>query len=145
VIDYAKEHGLTGLLNPILSSPKIREQFSVNFKELSWNRYRYRYSLERDGGLEAETSMIYTSNSAVPRSIRFNITGHMFGGSTNIADVTLRLEGVSDYLKGRLLDKLSTEDIIKKLMDKPEKLIEILQIVVAQVNFFDLLDLKRSK
>ena len=62
----------------------------------------------------------------------------MFGGSTNIADVTLRLEGVSDYLKGRLLDKLSTEDIIKKLMDKPEKLIEILQIVVAQVNFFDL-------
>ena len=134
MIDYAKEHGLTGLLNPILSSPKIREQFSVNFKELSWNRYRYRYSLERDAGLEAETSMIYTSNSAVPRSVRFNISSHLFGASTNFADATLRLEGVSDYLKGRLIDKLPTEDIIKKIMDKPEKLIELLQIVVSQVN-----------
>jgi hypothetical protein len=140
VIDYAKEHGLTGLLNPILSSPKIREQFSVNFKELSWNRYRYRYSLERDAGLEAETSMIYTSSSAVPRSIRFNISSHLFGASTNFADATLRLEGVSDYLKGRLIDKLPTEDIIKKLMDKPEKLIELLQIVVSQVNIKKLLN-----
>jgi len=78
--------------------------------------------------------MIYTANSAVPRSIRFNITSHLFGASTNFADATLRLEGVSDYLKGRLIDKLPTEDIIKKLMDKPEKLIELLQIVVSQVN-----------
>ena len=137
ILDYAKEHGLTSLLNPILASPKIKEQFSVNFKELSWNRYRYRYSLERDAAIETEISTIYTAKSAIPRSIRFNITGHIFGASTNFAEATLRLEGVSDYLKGRIIDKLPTEDIIKKLMEQPEKLLEILQIVVAQVSQFD--------
>ena len=133
IIDYAKEHGLTGLLNPILSNPKIKEHFTVNFKELSWDRYRYRYSLDKDGGLETEASMIYTSNSAVPRSIRFNITSHMLGSSINFLDATLRLEGVSDYLKGRIIDKLPTEEILKNIMDKPEKVLEILQIVASKV------------
>ena len=89
--------------------------------------------LDRDGGLETEAQMIYTSNSAVPRSIRFNITGHMMGSSINFLDATLRLEGVSDYLKGRLMDKLPTADILKNLMDKPEKMLEILQILASKV------------
>ena len=135
IIDYAKEHGLTALLNPILSNPKIKEQFSVHFKELSWNRYRYRYSLARDGGLETEATMIYTPNSFIPRSVRFNLTSHLFGASINFVEATLRLEGVTDYLKGRIIDKLSTQEVIKSIMEKPERLIEIVQSIADKLKF----------
>ena len=136
IIDYAKEHGLTTLLNPILSNPRIRERFAVNFKELSWNRFRYRYSVMRDGALESEASMIYTPNTFIPRSVRFNVTLHLFGMSVNFAEATLRIEGVSDYLKGRLMDKLSSEEVLKKLMEQPEQLMDVLKLVADKVNFF---------
>ena len=121
------------MLNPILSSPKIREQFSVHFKELSWNRYRYRYNLHSDSAVETEATMIFTTNSFIPRSVRFNITGHGFGVSNNYLDATLRLEGVTDYLKGRLIEKLSTQDVLKMIMEKPEKMIEIVQTIASKV------------
>jgi hypothetical protein len=121
------------LLNPILSSSKIREQFSVHFKELSWNRYRYRYNLHSDSAVETEATMIFTTNSFIPRSVRFNITGHGFGVSNNYLDATLRLEGVTDYLKGRLIEKLSTQDVLKMIMEKPEKMIEIVQTIASKV------------
>lgn len=132
-MDYAKEHGLTALLNPMLSSPKIREQFSVHFKELSWNRYRYRYDLFSDSAIETEATTIFTSNSFIPRSIRFNISGHNFGVSKNYLDATLRIEGVTDYLKGRIIEKLSTQDVLKMIMEKPEKMIELVQMVASKV------------
>jgi hypothetical protein len=38
-------------------------------------------------------------------------------------------------LKGRIIDKLPTEDILKKLLEKPEQLLELLQIVASQLKF----------
>ena len=77
--------------------------------------------------------MIFTTNSFIPRSVRFNITGHGFGVSNNYLDATLRLEGVTDYLKGRLIEKLSTQDVLKMIMEKPEKMIEIVQTIASKV------------
>jgi hypothetical protein len=133
IIDYAKEHGLTLLLNSILFSPKSRENFAVNFKELSWNNYLYKYSVLRDGALELETSVIYTTKTHIPRSVRFNMTLNLFGMSINFLDVTVRVEGMDDILKSLIVDKLTSEKLLKKIMEKPEQLLDILKVVAAKV------------
>lgn len=135
IIDYAKERVITALLNPIFSNQRVREHFSVNFKELSWNRYRYRYNLHSDSAFETEATMIFTPKSFIPRSFRFNITGHGYGVSNNYLDATLRLEGITDYLKGRIIEKYSPQDVLKMIMDKPERLIEIVKTITSKVNF----------
>jgi hypothetical protein len=137
VVDYAKEHGLTVLLNPILNNPQIKERFSVNFKELSWNNFKYRYSLARDGALEVDTSVIYTTDkSFVPRSIRVNATAHLFGLSVNYIDATIRMEGLDAVLKAAFLEQLASENIIKKLTEAPEELLDILKGLADKVRNF---------
>ena len=91
--------------------------------------------MQRDGAIETETNMIFTSNSFIPRSVRLNVTGHMFGASINFVEATLRLEGLTDYLKGRIIDKLSTQEILKSIMEKPERLIEIVQTIASKLKF----------
>lgn len=136
VVDFAKERGLTVLLNPILSNQQLKEKFSVNFKELSWNNFKYRYSLNRDGALELDTSVIYVSDrSFIPRSVRFNVTLHLFGMSVNFADVTLRTEGLEDILKSVLVDKLTSEQLLKRMMSNPEQLIDIVKAIADKVSF----------
>lgn len=136
VIDYAREHGLTALLNPILANQQLKEKFNVNFKELSWNNFKYRYSIAKDGAFELDTSVIYVSDkSFIPRSIRFNATIHMFGMSINFADITLRTEGLEDVLKGILIDKLTSEQLIKRFMSNPEQLLDIVQTIADKVKF----------
>jgi hypothetical protein len=134
IIDYAKEHGLSLLLNPILFNPKSRENFAVNFKELSWNNYLYKYSVLRDGAFELETSVIYTTKTHIPRSVRFNMTLNLFGMSVNFLDVTVRVEGMDDILKSLIVDKLTSEKLLKKIMEKPEQLLDILKVLAAKVN-----------
>ena len=137
VIDYAKEHSLTILLNPILNNPKLKEKFAVNFKELSWNNFKYRYSLARDGAVEVDTSVIYASDrSFVPRSIRVNATLHLFGMSINFVDATLRMKDVDSVLKGIVIDKLTSEEIIKKFSEAPEQLLDILKGIADKVKIW---------
>ncbi len=136
IVDYAKERGLTTLLNAILSNQKVKERFSVNFKELSWNRYRYRHSFLRDGALETDFSVIYTPNTFLPRSIKFNVTLHLHGMSVNFLDGTLRMEGISDVLKGLLVDKLTADKLIEQLMRGQAELISLLQVVADKVSSF---------
>lgn len=137
VIDYAKEHGLTAIMNPILSNPQLKEQFEVNFKELSWNNFKYRYSVARDGAIEVDTSVIFASDrSFIPRSVRFNTTLHLFGMSINFADVTLRTEGLEDVLKSVFIDKLTSEQLLKRLMSSPEQIIDIVQAIADKVTLF---------
>jgi hypothetical protein len=133
IVDYAKEHGLTAFLNPVLANPKVKERFSVNFKELSWNNYRNGYSVMRDAGYELETSVIYASKSWIPRSIRLNVTIHAFGMSTNLVDVTLRLQGLTDVLKGVLVDKITSDEFLRQIAENPDSLADILQSLADKV------------
>lgn len=136
VVDYAKEHGITLLLNPMLSNPQLREKFSVNFKELSWNNFKYTYSLSRDGALELDTSVVYASDrSFVPRSIRVNGTLHLFGMSVNFLDATLRLEGMDNVLKAVLVDKLTGESLLNKLTQQPEQILQLVKAIVEKLNY----------
>ena len=97
IVDYGKERGLTGLLNVVLADPEIKEKFAVNFKEQSWNNYKYKYSVLRDGAVEVDTSVIYTAKTFLPRSVNFNFTIHVHGMSVNFMDLTLRMEGMDDF------------------------------------------------
>lgn len=117
-----------------MSNPELKDKFSVNFKELSWNNFKYRYSLNRDGALELDTSVIYVSDrSFIPRSIRINATLHMFGMSVNFADITLRTEGLEDILKSVLIDRLTSEQLLKRLMSQPEEIIDIVKSIADKV------------
>jgi len=136
IVDYAKERGLTALLNAVLSNQRVKERFSVNFKELSWNRYRYRHSFLRDGALETDFSVIYTPKTFLPRSIKFNVTLHLYGMSVNFIDGTLRMEGISDVLKGLLVDKLTADKLIEQLMRGQAEFISLLQVVADKVSLF---------
>ncbi len=89
----------------------------------------------RDAAIEVDTSVIYTGKTFIPRSIRFNVTLHMFGSSVNFMDANLRLEGLDEILKAIVIDKLRSEELIKRVMEKPEQLIELLQIVADKVKF----------
>lgn len=134
IIDYAKEHGITTLLNAILSNPKLKEKFSVNFKSVSWNNYKYKYSFTHDGAIETETSVIFDSKKAfIPRAIRLNATIQYFGMSINFLDLQIRLEGVDEIAKLSLLNKLKSEALIKKFLENPEKIADILQVIADKV------------
>ena len=135
VIDYAREHGLTVLLNSILTSDRLKEKSHVNLEELSWNSFKYIYSISNDEAFELDTSVIYvTDKSFIPRSIRFNASIHMPEMSINFADITLRTEGLEDLLKGILIDKLTSEQMLRRFMSDPEQIINIVQTIADKVN-----------
>lgn len=133
IIDYGREHGLTSILNHVLNDPEIREKFSENFKEISSNNYKFKYSILHDAAIEVESSVVFTSKTFIPRSFRFNITLHAFGMSMNFAQLHLRLEGLDEVLKASLIDNLASEKLLKKILEKPESLIELLNIVSSKV------------
>ena len=124
---------MTSILNHVLNDPEIREKFSQNFKEISWNNYRFKYSILHDAAIEVESALLFTSKTFIPRSFRFNITLHAFGMSINFAQLHLRLEGLDEVLKAALIDKLSSEKLLKRIFEKPETLIELLNILSNKV------------
>lgn len=135
IIDYGKERGLTSILNAVLDDPAIRHKFYANFKEVSWNNYKYQYNVLRDGAVELDTSVIFTPQTWLPRSIYFNVTLHAFGASVNGLEANLRLEGLDEALKAAVVDKLTSEKFMKRVLAEPEKLIDILQVVAAKLNY----------
>ncbi len=135
IIDYGKERGLTTILNAALDDPRIRHKFSVNFKELSWNNFQYKYNVMRDGAVEVDTSVVYTPQTWIPRSVNFNVTLHAFGVSVNGIEANLRMEGLDEALKAALVDKLTSEKFMKRVLAEPEKLIDILQVVASKLNY----------
>jgi hypothetical protein len=123
------------LLNPVLANPNLKEKLQTNFKEYSWNNFKYRYSVIHDGAFEVDSSVVYTPKTFIPRSINFNITAHLLGFSINGIDATLRLEGLDEILKAAIVDKLTSEDLVKRVIEKPEQLLPILQSLADKVLF----------
>ncbi len=62
--------GLTTIFNAVLNDPRIKEKFTVNFKEMSWNNYQFKYNVMRDSAIEVETSVIYTPNNQAINSMK---------------------------------------------------------------------------
>jgi hypothetical protein len=133
MIDYAKEHEIDSIIDAYQSNPNLKEKFNLNFKSLSWKN-KLKLPLLKDNAFEIETSVIFDTKKAfIPRSIRLNVTTHLFGMSANFLDLTIRLEGVDEIAKLSLLNKLKSEALVKKFLENPEKIAEILQMVASKV------------
>lgn len=89
----------------------------------------------RDSSVEVETSVIYTPKTFIPRSIRMNATFHIFGMSVNFLEANVRLEGLDETLKATLIDQLKSENFLKRVMQQPEQLIQILNLVADKLNY----------
>ena len=88
-----------------------------------------------DSALEVDTSVVYTSKTFLPRSVRFNVTLHAFGMSINFMEMGLRLEGLDEILKATLVDKLKSEKFLKRIMQSPEQLIDLLNLVAEKLKY----------
>ena len=91
-------------------------------------------SVQHDGGIEVDTAVIFTSKIFIPRSINVNLIVNGFGLSVNVLDANLRLEGLDELLRGVFVDKLTSEKLLKRLTEKPEQLIPILQALADKVS-----------
>ncbi len=85
--------------------------------------------------VETDTSYIYSGNSFVPRSINFNMSLSAYGLTTNELDVQIRLEGLDELIKDLIIEKLTPEQLIQKLSETPQQIIEILKNITNKVSF----------
>ena len=134
-MDFAKQRGLTVLLNTILANTEINDQLNESYKKLSWNSFNFGYSIKRDAAIEVDASVIYTPSTFVPRAINLNITFHGYGMRINGLGVQIRLEGVDELVKSVFIDKLTSEQLIKRFTEKPEQLIDILNLLADKVSY----------
>ena len=86
--------------------------------------------------VETDTSYIYSGNSFVPRSINFNMSLSAYGLTTNELDVQIRLEGLDELIKDLIVEKLTPEQLIQKLSERPQQIIEILKNITNKVSFY---------
>jgi hypothetical protein len=91
----------------------------------------------RDSSFEIETSVIYTPKTFIPRSVKLNMTMSMFGMSVNFLEANLRLEGLDETFKAFIIDNLRSEQFLKRIMQKPEELIELLNIVADKLRYVE--------
>lgn len=119
------------------TDPK-RESIRAHFKNLRTSKkYPFdprRYSFNREVsyaidslglGSSVDTSVIYSQQSFLPRSVRLNVTGNLFGSAFNMLEVSARQENLESLLehyfgpRGVLtrMSKQELYDAIKKEMD----------------------------
>lgn len=101
-------------LNSVKSStdPK-REATRAHFKNLRTSSKKYpfdprRFSFNREVsyaidslglGSSVDSSVIYSQQSFLPRSVRFNMTGNVFGSAFNMLEVSARQENLESLLE----------------------------------------------
>ncbi|XP_072754262.1 apolipophorins [Anoplolepis gracilipes] len=109
-----------GLIKPRTNFPEDFRKFSFN-NELSYNI----------GGLgvgsSAESNVIYSQDSFVPRSVNLNLTTEIFGRSFNFLELNTRIENLDRLIehyfgpKGRLTQD-EVEDLLEKGTNKVENI-----------------------
>ena len=58
-----------------------------------------------------------------------------YGLTTNELDVQIRLEGLDELIKDLIIEKLTPEQLIQKLSETPQQIIEILKNITNKVSF----------
>lgn len=102
-----------------LDQIKPRTKFPEDFRKFSFNN-EVSYNVGGLGvGSSAESNVIYSQDSFVPRSVNLNLTTEIFGRSFNFLELNTRIENLDRLIehyfgpKGRL-----TQDEVEDLMDK---------------------------
>lgn len=77
------------------------QKFPIDLRRYSFNR-ELSYSVGSLGlGASADTNVIYSQKSFLPRSARFNMTGEIFGKSFNIFEVSSRQENMDLLMESK--------------------------------------------
>lgn len=88
--EQAREH---------LIDVRTNKKFPSDIRQYSFN-HELSYALESLGlGASTDTNVIYSKKSFLPRSVRTNLTGELFGTNFNILDLNLRQENLDLLLE----------------------------------------------
>lgn len=86
-------------MQALLADNKMDEKFNLDFRKFSKN---YEYSLffeEYNFGVTGESNVIFGIESYIPRSISFNGTVNLFGGSINPFEFNIRMQGLEKKME----------------------------------------------
>lgn len=73
---------------------RTTNKFPFDFRRYSFNR-EFSYAVESLGlGASAETSVVYSQKSFLPKSVAFNFSTEVFGGSFNVLEVESRQDNL---------------------------------------------------
>jgi hypothetical protein len=112
---------------------KSRTKFPEDFRKFSFNN-ELSYNVGGIGvGSSAESNVIYSQNSFVPRSVNLNLTTELFGRSFNFLELNTRLENLDRLLEHYFGPKghWMQEDLVEKGSDK---ILNIFGYVKEKVN-----------
>lgn len=81
----------------MLQDIQMKKLFDLNPLKFSRNYEKSAFLRMINSGLQAESDVIWSTESPLPRSVSANLTFDLFGHSVNLLEIGGRLEGV-DYL-----------------------------------------------
>lgn len=104
---------------------RTSKKYSFDPRRYSFNR-EVSYAIDALGlGSAVDTSVIYSQQSFLPRSVRLNVTGNLFGSAFNMLEVSARQENLEEMIehyfgpRGVLttMSRQTLYDTIKKEID----------------------------
>lgn len=111
---------------------KPRQQFPEDFRKFSFNN-ELSYNMGGLGiGSSAESNVIYSQNSYVPRSVDLNVTTEIFGRSIRFLELNARMENLDRLIehyfgpKGRLT-QYEIEDLVDKGADTMDSIAQYIK------------------
>lgn len=117
---------------------KPRTKFPEDFRKFSFNN-ELSYNVGGIGvGSSAESNVIYSQDSFVPRSVNLNLTTEIFGRSFNFLELNTRVENLDRLLehyfgpKSRLTQN-EVEDLVDKGADKVESIAQYVKTKVDKL------------
>ncbi|XP_011691522.1 PREDICTED: apolipophorins [Wasmannia auropunctata] len=121
-----------------LGQIKSRTKFPEDFRKFSFNN-ELSYNVGGIGvGSSAESNVIYSQNSFVPRSVNLNLTTEVFGRSFNFLELNTRIENLDRLIehyfgpKGRLTQH-EVDDLIDKGVDRGTHIAEYIKEKVSKL------------
>ncbi|KAL0104310.1 hypothetical protein PUN28_017203 [Cardiocondyla obscurior] len=121
-----------------LGQIKSQTRFPEDFRKYSFNN-ELSYNVGGLGlGASAESNVIYSQNSFVPRSINVNLTTEIFGRSFNFLELNTRIENLDRLIehyfgpKGRLT-QYEVDDLVEKGVDKTENIVKYIKEKVSKL------------
>lgn len=78
---------------------RTSKKFPFDPRRYSFNR-EVSYAIDSLGlGSSVDTSVIYSQRSFLPRSVRLNVTGNLFGSAFNFLELSVRQENLEDVIE----------------------------------------------
>ena len=86
----------------LLTKEKLDDKFDLGKLQHSRNYEGSTFLNRLSSGGSAESNLIWSSTSSIPRSASANLTVDLFGNSLNLIDVGMRIEGFENIMEKAL-------------------------------------------